>query len=110
MFNSLVLPISFYGCEIWGYTDVTVIERLQLRFCNLFLNLKQSTPNVMVYGELDLYPFLVQIKCRMISFCHRLVHGNENKYYFLLYKLAMKGNPEWLLLLNDVYAMGEKHK
>ena len=61
--NSLVLPILFYGCEIWGFTDVTVIEQLQLRFCKLLLNLKQSTPNVMVYGELGLYPLLVKIKC-----------------------------------------------
>jgi hypothetical protein len=33
-----------------------VLERVHLKFCKILLNLKSSTPNYMVYGELGRYP------------------------------------------------------
>jgi hypothetical protein len=45
LFNTMVVPILLYGCEVWGIENVQIIEQLQLRFCKLILNLKRSTPN-----------------------------------------------------------------
>ena len=35
--NSMVVPMMMYGSEVWGYTDLKLIERLQLRFCKIIL-------------------------------------------------------------------------
>jgi hypothetical protein len=50
LLNSVVVPIMMYGSEVWGYTDLKLMERLQLRFCKILLNVKKSTPNAMVLG------------------------------------------------------------
>ena len=52
MFDKTILPILFYRSEICGFENIYIIERVHLRLCKLILHLKQSTPNVMVYGEL----------------------------------------------------------
>jgi hypothetical protein len=48
--------ILLYGCEVWGFGKNEVLERVHLKFCKIRLNLKSSTPNYMVYGELGRYP------------------------------------------------------
>ena len=30
MFNKVIKPILLYGCEVWGYGNLDVIERVQL--------------------------------------------------------------------------------
>ena len=64
LFNSMVVPIMMYGSEVWGYTDLKLIER----FCKIILKVKKSTPNSMVLGELGMYPIELYIKNRMLSF------------------------------------------
>ena len=51
IFDKTVLPSILYGCEIWGYDNLKSFERLHLQFCISILKLKDSTPNIMVYGE-----------------------------------------------------------
>lgn len=51
-----VQPILLYGCEVLGFSNNAILERGPLKFCKL-LQLKQSTPDFMVYGELGRYPF-----------------------------------------------------
>ena len=34
LFNSVVKPIMLYGCEVWGYSNNDLSEKLQLRFLN----------------------------------------------------------------------------
>lgn len=61
LFDKIVKPILLYGCEIWGFGNIDIIERVHLKFCKLILNLKKSTPNFMIYGELGIYPMSVYI-------------------------------------------------
>lgn len=72
LFDKLVKPILLYGCEVWGFGNVTVIERVQLKFLKHALNIKNSTPNYIVYGEVGVYPLEVEIKARMISYWSKL--------------------------------------
>ena len=59
-----ILSYAHYGCEIWGFGNNDIIERVYLKFCKHFLNLKKSTPNFMIYGELGECPMSVYIeKC-----------------------------------------------
>ena len=56
LFDSTVLPILLYGCEIWGYSNVPVLENLHLKFLKILLGVHSKTCNNMVYGELGRYP------------------------------------------------------
>ena len=66
----LPIHVLLHGSEIWGFKNIDIIERVHLRFCKLILQLKKSTPNFMVYGELGGYPISVIMKVRMIRFWH----------------------------------------
>ena len=61
LFTKLVKPILLYGCEIWGFGNIDVIERVQLKYIKHVLNLKSSTPNYIVYGEVGVYPLKIDI-------------------------------------------------
>ena len=56
LFDSLVVPILLYGCEIWGYENNSLIEKLHLKFCKYILRVKKTTPSCMIYGELGRFP------------------------------------------------------
>ena len=87
LFDSLILPIMLYGCEVWGFKKVEILEKLQLQYCKILLNMKKCTPNVMVLGELGRLPMEFYVNCRMLGFWHKLVTGNQNKILCILYKL-----------------------
>ena len=42
-----------YGCEVWGFSDNYVIEKIHFKFCKLILHLKQSTPNFMIIQPIN---------------------------------------------------------
>jgi hypothetical protein len=60
-----------------------------LKFCNLLLHLKSSTPSYMIYGELGRYPLEIDIKSRIISLCAiKLLPGKELKLSKIIYNLC----------------------
>lgn len=67
-----------YGSEVWGFENIDIIEKFNLRFCKYILCLKKSTSNYMVYGELGRYPLSIQTNVRMLHFWCKLATGNEN--------------------------------
>ena len=89
LFDKIVKPVLLYGCEIWGYGNNNIIEKVHLKFCKLLLHLKPSTPDFMVYGELGRFPLDINIKTQSISYWSKLIAGNENKLSNTLYKLCM---------------------
>ena len=74
-----------YGSEIWGYENIDILEKVHVQFCRLLLDLKTSTPNVMVYGELGRYPLTVKLK--ILSFWSKLIDGKQSKLSSLIYRL-----------------------
>ena len=52
LFNSFVCSILLYVSEIWGFTSVLRIDRVQRKFCKWMLNVKQSTNNLSICSEL----------------------------------------------------------
>ena len=103
MFDKMIVPILTYGCEVWGFTDADIANRLQLKFLKIIFRLRRSTPSYMVYGETGVYPIDVTIKNRIINFWMKLV-SNENGsklsslVYKCLYKLYRQGTHECLYL------------
>ena len=79
LFDKIVQPILLYGCEVWGLSNTSNIEKLHLRFCKYILKLRKNTPNFMIYGELGRYPIEINIKLRMVTFWAKMISSNENK-------------------------------
>ena len=103
LFDRMVVPVILYGCEIWGYKKRIILERLHLKFCKMVLKLKQSTPNVMVYGEAGRFCLEYYAKKRMINFWSKILLGNNSKLSYSIYNLCKhrhdNGMPtsEWFL-------------
>jgi len=76
-----------YGCEIWGFTNIDIIERVHLKFCKLLLSLKKTTPNCMVYGELGVSPLNLSIQVRMLNYWLRNLLSKDSKYSNILYRI-----------------------
>ena len=89
LFDRMIIPILIYGCEIWGYEDLKIIEKLHTRFLKYILKLKNSTPNCLLYGELGRYPIEILIKCRTVCYWHKLINGNRNKFVYKIYKVFL---------------------
>lgn len=78
LFNKLVKPILLYGCEIWGFGNIEVIEKVQLKFIKSILKLKNSTPNCIIYGEVGIMPLKIDIYTRMVSYWGKIRSPENN--------------------------------
>lgn len=93
LFDTMVLPVATYGCEVWGYKSLDVIEKIRLKFLKYllrnrlthfsYLRVKSSTPSCMVYWEPRRFPFSIHIKTR-----YRLISsGNPDKLSVKMYNM-----------------------
>ena len=84
----MIKPILLYGCEIWGFGNSDVLEKVHLKFCKMILNVKTSTPNNMIHGELSRYPVEIDIKIRIISFWAKIICGKQSKIACIMHSLS----------------------
>ena len=107
MFDAMVEPILLYGCEIWGYENLKILEQIHLNFCKRILRVRSSTPNYMVYGELGRFPLEIKVKIRMTSFWRRIMHGDKlssNMYRLLLSLMQNSGQSfKWLNFIESIF-------
>ena len=90
LFEKTVKPVLLYECEIWGFGNIAMIERIQLKYFKAIFNLKKSTPSYMVYGELGLTPISVEIQTCLISFWSKLiVNYDYNKLSSEIYNIVL---------------------
>ena len=87
--DSMIVPILLYGSEVTGFENSDILEMLCTQFYKIILNVKQSTPNCILYGELGRYPISIQIKSRMIGFWQRIVNGKQDKIAHRLYIILL---------------------
>ena len=93
LFEKLVKPVLLYGSEVWGFSTLTVLDRILLKFLKFVLGMKLSTPDIMVYGETGVFPLYIDIQCRVISYWVKLVtcdilklSGTKYRIMFSLFK------------------------
>ena len=94
LFDSMVAPILLYVSEITGFDKSDGLERLCTQFYKIISNLKKTTPNIILYGELGRYSIDISFKARMIVFLAKNINGKQDKIAFKLYKIyfqCMKG-------------------
>ena len=107
LFDHTVLPILTYACEIWGFENLEMIEKVQNDFLRKITLSKKSTPLYMLLGELGRYPLEIIIKTRMVRFWNRIMHGKETKLSSLLYQSLLHSpnvNSKWLTCIQSSFA------
>ena len=88
MFDKLVAPILNYGCEIWGFSNASVIERVQFQFLKKVLVVKKTTQNDFIYGELGRVTLQTKSFYTIIKYWLSIVlNTNENKYIVKVYNM-----------------------
>ena len=99
LFNSLVLPIASYGCEVWGpyfiknltqdnympLCDNLVVEKLNIKLCKYLLGVNKYSTNAAVKGELGRYPLMVKFLNHSLKYWFRM-HSPDNHSSF--YKMS----------------------
>ena len=96
LFDNTVIPVLLYGCELWGFQTLYLIEKLQLKFYKFLFKLRPSTPSQMIYGETGKFPVSIVIKTRLLMYWYKLVcPDNCNKLssivYNIMYNLNLSG-------------------
>ena len=88
LFDSIIVPICLYGCEVWGFKNIDIVEKLHLQFCKSILYVNKSTPNCMVLGDLGRLKLKHMIDLRMLNFWYRVTCTESHKLSNILYKLV----------------------
>ena len=55
LFDTLIMPILTYGCKVWGFGNLNIIENLHLKYLIYILGVKMSTPTCIVIGETGIF-------------------------------------------------------
>ena len=87
LFDTLIMPILTYGCEVWGFENLNIIEKLHLKYLKYILGVQMSTTTCMVLGETGRFPVNITIKTRVISFWSKLILCEKNKLSAAMYRI-----------------------
>ena len=70
LFDYMVVPIGLllYGCEIWGYENIDIIENIHINFMRRILPANTFTSSFTLYVVLGRIPLKLIINQRIISF------------------------------------------
>ena len=111
LFESLVMSILSYGCEVWGFCIADPIEKkIHLKFLKEISGIRQNTPTCFVYGKLVVFPLLLNRKTRILKYWLQLI-GNEVSdnnvikcVYKDLYKIIERdlGATNWASLVRKI--------
>jgi hypothetical protein len=74
--------------------------KIKFKFCKHILNLSNSTPDFMVYGELGRNPLSINVKVRMVTFWAKMLYSN--KLSNCAYALLHKQNSPWMNCVKNV--------
>ena len=72
LFDTLVRPITEYGCEVWASDKAEEMEKVHKRFCKFALGLPTSACNAAVYGDLGRCPLENRRKIAMVKYWLRI--------------------------------------
>ena len=51
LFDMCVEPILLYGCEVWGYEHVDILEKVHTKFCKFIDGVSKFSHNMPIYME-----------------------------------------------------------
>ena len=77
LFDSMILPILNYGCEVWGFHPAPNVEALHLKFLKQILMVKPQTSSAAIYGELGRVPLIVKRKERILKYWFKIKNSSD---------------------------------
>ena len=89
LFDKLITPILNYGSEVWGFHHAKAIETTHMSFCKRMLEIKQSTQNDFVHGELGRIDYRSLRYINIVKFWLKIIHSEEQKYIKLTYNMML---------------------
>ena len=135
LFDTLILPITTYGAEVWFAWDDDVAksillethdffdscltqkfahEKIHTKFCKFLLGLHNKAMNLPTLGELGRFPVSFQIVCQTVSYWAHIVQSDDRSYlkqaYKDMYSNTSGYNNAWMLFIkNSLYSAGMRH-
>ena len=115
IFGTLIRPVLTYGSDVWGHkkSGLSEIDRVFLWYIRRVLNVKATTPNIILIGECGRYPPSVFCHISLLCFSNRLYHLSDTKVtkqvYNELLKLHENGFTNWssnVMELSKLYEIG----
>ena len=79
LYDSVVVPILLYGCEVLEFFNFNLIEKLHLKSYKILLKVKKCSSSNMVYGELGRKLLSNVIKYRIIQFWFKRISRDNSK-------------------------------
>ena len=68
LINTIIKPILLYGCEIFCFEKIDMIEKCYIQCIKNVLKVNKTTPSYMIYSELGLRPIEIDVMDRALSF------------------------------------------
>jgi hypothetical protein len=106
LWNSFVLPVCTYGCEVWTPSQISLqsIERARKCAARSSLGVNQRTPTSAIYGDLGWFYLQHIIIQRRINWLYQLANStNSNKLSTLIAKDSLSINKtKWALKTNSM--------
>ena len=108
LLESMAIPVILYGCEIWGFQVIKMLEILYIKFLKKVLKWRPSTSNCMVYREVGKLPLQIFVDKQLISYWLRILDKDENTLayitYIIVFNLFMHNEykAHWLIKVNHI--------
>ena len=106
VFNAMILPVLYYGAEIWGHKMYTKLENVQVHYFKRFLGVKRSAPGSAVLGDCGLNTIFTHTLLKCIKFWLKLIRLPSCRYtrkcYDMLYDLDKRGKHTWVTDIRNI--------
>lgn len=89
LFDRMVAPLLYCGCEIWGFEPVECIENVHVFFCKKLLCVSTSASNVAVLGDLGRFALSTSYMKRCIMYWIKLVSMPDHRYPRKCYNMLL---------------------
>ena len=99
LFDHTGLLILTYACEVLGYENLDMIEKIHNDFLRKITLARKSTTLYMLYGELGRFPLQIIIKSRMVGYWNRLLQSKATKFSYIIYQCQLNTAnifPKWM--------------
>ena len=106
LFEHTIIPILTYGCVVWGFENLDILNIVYKSFLKKICKAKKSTPTNMLFGELGITPLDIIVKTRMIGFWNRLLTGPNSKLSAQIYRFMTSHQGftyKWPKYINSIF-------
>ena len=109
VFDCQILPILKYGSEIWSTgKEISVLERIQLKYLKNILSVQPQTSTLVVYGETGRFPLVVRQRTNLLKYWCRIMNMENNSIvkntYLELHKLSADGHYTCCSLIQSIFS------